>query len=103
MAKSAPSRKRPASASPILEDDVDDDDDDVPLIVKRNKSSASPSKALALPTPAPSSSVEATSSKPVDDGTMLKGTSSVPDSSSQPMNEPPSSQGVDPPNHRSRR
>ncbi|MDR5650873.1 hypothetical protein, partial [Staphylococcus nepalensis] len=30
-----PSHKRPASASPILEDDVDDDDDDVPLIVKR--------------------------------------------------------------------
>ncbi|XP_022869741.1 uncharacterized protein LOC111389118 [Olea europaea var. sylvestris] len=28
---------------------------------------------------------------------MLKGISSVPDSSSQPMNEPPSSQGVDPP------
>ncbi|XP_022877741.1 uncharacterized protein LOC111395811 [Olea europaea var. sylvestris] len=35
MAKSVPSRKRPASASPILEDDVDDDDDDIPLIVKR--------------------------------------------------------------------
>ncbi|XP_022846399.1 uncharacterized protein LOC111369150 [Olea europaea var. sylvestris] len=61
------------------------------------KSSASPSKALALPTPAPSSSVEATLFKPVDDVTMLKDTSSVPDSSSHPMNEPPSSQGVDPP------
>ncbi|XP_022876916.1 kinesin-like protein KIN-14F [Olea europaea var. sylvestris] len=61
------------------------------------KSSASPSKPLALPTPVPSSLVEATSSKPVDDGIMLKGISSVPDSSSQLMNEPPSSQGVYPP------
>jgi hypothetical protein len=61
------------------------------------KSSASPSKPLALPTPIPSSPVEATSSKPVDDGTMLKGISSVPESSSQLMNEPPSSQGVYPP------
>ncbi|CAA3031072.1 Hypothetical predicted protein [Olea europaea subsp. europaea] len=33
-AKSAPSRKRPVSASPILEDDADDDDD-TPLIVRR--------------------------------------------------------------------
>ncbi|XP_022866657.1 pentatricopeptide repeat-containing protein At1g64100-like [Olea europaea var. sylvestris] len=61
------------------------------------KNSASPSKALALPNPAPSSSVEAASPKLVDDGIMLKDTSSVPDSSPQPMNEPPSSQGIDPP------
>lgn len=33
-AKSAPSRKRPASVSLILEDDVDDDDD-APLIIRR--------------------------------------------------------------------
>ncbi|CAA3016577.1 Hypothetical predicted protein, partial [Olea europaea subsp. europaea] len=36
-AKSVPSRKRPTSASPILEDedDDDDDDDDTPLIFRR--------------------------------------------------------------------
>ncbi|CAA3015198.1 Hypothetical predicted protein [Olea europaea subsp. europaea] len=62
------------------------------------KSSASPSKALASTAPAPSSSAEAASSKPVDEGTTLKETSSIPEFSSQPMDEPPSSQGVNPPN-----
>ncbi|CAA3014474.1 uncharacterized protein LOC111406035 isoform X1 [Olea europaea subsp. europaea] len=52
---------------------------------------------LVLATPTPSSSAGADSSKPADEGVTLKEKFSVPESSSQPMDEPPSSQGVDPP------
>ncbi|CAA2999674.1 Hypothetical predicted protein, partial [Olea europaea subsp. europaea] len=62
------------------------------------KSSASPLKALVLAAPAPSSFAEAASSKSVDKGHMLKEKPSAPEPSSQPMEEPPSSQGADPPN-----
>ncbi|XP_022863571.1 uncharacterized protein LOC111383673 [Olea europaea var. sylvestris] len=95
-AKSAPSRKWLASAFPILEDDDDDDDDT--LIVRRKKSSASPLKALVLAAPVPSSFAGADSSKLVDEGTTLKEKPSVLELSSQPIDEPPSSQGADPPN-----